>query len=264
MVDNEQLVELVIAEVLRRLGLAQEAKPAGKAVVRPKVLAVLTGGTTGMDTALTELNMLKANAELIVALSPAAENILGPAFIREKLGNDVALITTQSPYKGDLLQAVELVLVPVLTQNTAAKLALTIADTFVTTVILQALLRGKPVLAVADATDPHQAQYGGDRTGKPAPALLKALQDNLKRLEAFGVTFVSSRQLAAEAAKRIGRPKDAEAAAVLTHKVIDAEVVRAAAKRGATTLTIRKGSIITPLARDIARGCNIQLISVTC
>lgn len=264
MVDNEQLVELVIAEVFRRLGLADGEKPAGKAVVRPKVLTVLTGGTTGLETVMTELNALQANAELIVALSPAAEKIIRPAFIREKLGDDVALITTQSPYKGDLLQAVELVLVPVLTQNTAAKLALTIADTFVTTAILQALLRGKPVLAVPDAADPNHAQHGEVRTGKPAPALFKALQDNLKKLEAFGVTFVSSRQLAAEAGKRIGRPQDAEAAPVLAHKVIDAEAVRMAAKRGATTLTIRNGSIITPLARDIARECNIRLISVTC
>lgn len=71
-------------------------------------------------------------------------------------------------------------------------------------------------------------------------------------------------QLAAEAGKQIVWPKEAEAAPVLAHKVIDAAAVKAAAKHGATTLTIQKGSIITPLARDIARECNIQLISVTC
>ena len=67
-----------------------------------------------------------------------------------------------------------------------------------------------------------------------------------------------------EAGKPIVRPKEAETALVLAHKVIDAAAVKAAAKCGATTLTIQKGSIITPLARDIARECNIQLISVTC
>lgn len=260
MVEHEQLAELVIAEVLRRLGLKADKNTVGKQVL-PKVLAVFTGGTTGVETVLTELKLLQANADIIVALSPAAENIVGAARIREKLGADIALITAQSPYSGDLLADIELVLVPVLTQNTAAKLALTLADTFVTTVILRALLCGKPVLAVPDAADPKQVQ---NKAAKPAPALVRALQDNLKKLETFGIAFVSANQLAAEARKLIVSTGTAEAAQAITKTVIDAAAVTAAAKNGRKTLIIPKGSIITPLARDVARDCNMEFISGDC
>lgn len=260
MVEHEQLAELVIAEVLRRLGLKADNKAANKQV-QPRVLAVFTGGTTGLETALTELQLLQANAEIIVALSPAAEKIAGAARIREKLGADIALITTQSPYGGDLLADIELVLVPVLTQNTAAKLALTLADTFVTTVILRALLCGKPVLAVPDAADPKQVQ---SKAARPAPALVRALQDNLKKLETFGIAFASVNQLAAEARKLIVSTGTVEAAQAITKTVIDAAAVTAAAKNGRKTLIIPKGSIITPLARDVARDCNMEFISGDC
>lgn len=263
MVENEQLAELVIAEVLRRLRLKSDNQSAGEQV-QPKVLAVFTGGTTGLETALTELQLLQANAEIIVALSPAAEKIAGAARIREKLGADIALITAQSPHSGDLLADIELVLVPVLTQNTAAKLALTLADTFVTTVISRALLCGKPVLAVPDAADPTYDKQVQHKAARPAPALVRALQDNLKKLETFGIAFVAVSQLAAEARKLIASKGNTKAAPAAAKTFIDAQAVTAAAKNGTKTLIIPKGSIITPLARDVARDCNMEFISGDC
>lgn len=261
--DKEKLVELVTAEVIRQLG--HQAKLAIQDnQTLPKILAVFTGGTIGLENGLAQLQYLQASAEVIVALSPAAEQVAGIARLREKLGADIQIITAQSPYPGELLQDIELLVIPVLTQNTAAKLAYTLADTFVTTLIMQALLQGKPVLAVPDAADPHNEKRAQYQTAKPAPTLVSALHGNLKKIETFGITFVSARQLAAEAKRRIQQQDKADIPPAIIKSVIDAEAVRLAAKSGAKTFTVTQGNIITPLARDVARDCHIEFVVGAC
>lgn len=262
--DNEKLVELVVAEVLRRLRQADiTLRPA--AGPQYKALAVFTGGTIGLEASLEELKKLQAGGtEITVVLSQAAETIIGESWIKEKLGSHVQVVATQSPYPGKHLRLADVVLVPVLTQNTAAKLAHTLSDSMVCTLILQALMLGKPVIAAVNAADPQDDWRVQKHMSQAAPALKAALAANLKRIETFGVLLTPVEKLANAAGRVLGREEQPALTKVpeqpVKKRVLDADSVRRTAQQGIKTIQIVQGTIITPLARDIARECGIAII----
>ncbi|MDF2569448.1 MAG: flavoprotein [Sporomusa sp.] len=263
--DNEKLVELVTAEVLRQLNLRAGSVSTQLDGPHHKVMAIFTGGTIGLETSLEELRALQAiSTELTVVLSEAAEKVIGLNWIHEKLGSHVQVVTTQSPYPGKYLRAADIVLVPVLTQNTAAKLAYTLSDTMVSTLIIQALMLGKPVIAARNAADPEDGWRIQKNMAKTPPALKMALQGNLTKLETYGIQLASVEHLA-ESAKKILIPECKAQVAQSSEKsskrkVLDADTVRRAAQSGAKAVNTPRNAIITPLARDIARECNIEIV----
>ncbi|WP_094606876.1 Coenzyme A biosynthesis bifunctional protein CoaBC [Sporomusa silvacetica DSM 10669] len=263
--DNEKLVELVTAEVLRRLRQAQSENPIQMPDCLHKALAIFTGGSIGLETSLEELKTLQnMGTELIVVLSPAAETIVGENWIREKLGNSVPIVTTKSPYPGQYLRKADIVLVPVLTQNTAAKLAHTLADTMVCTLIMQALMLGKPVIAAANAADPQDGWRLQKNMGQTPPALREALENNLKKIATYGIELTPVTNLAAAAQKVLIKEScvDLPSIPVKTAKkqVLTAAAVRYAAQSGNKAFRVAQGTIITPLARDVARECNVDIV----
>lgn len=250
---NEKLVEQVIAEVLRRL----EQKSKSDAV---KVLALFTGGTIGVSEGLAELKKIKSlGADISVVLSVAAEKVIGKEQIRQYLGNEIQVITSNDDYPGSLLQEADLVLVPVLTQNTAAKIANTLADTLITTLIMQALMQGKPVIAAKNAADPQDAWKAVKGMRKAAPGLTQALLANLKKMESYGAKLIHVERLAAECqsilACKVEKPVMAAG-----KNIIDAQAVKAVAANGIKRLAIVSGGLVTPLAWDVAKDYNIEII----
>ena len=253
--DQEKLVEMITAEVLRRLENKQPVLAAAK------ILVIITGGTIGLQEGLEQLKKIKAlGTDISVVLSPAAERIAGSNRIRECLGADSQVITAQDDYPGNLLKEADIVLVPVLTQNTAAKIANTLADTLASTLIMQALLRGKPVLVAKNAADPKDAVRLQADMGHELPGLVQALQANLKKLEVYGVTLVSVENLAEECQKLLHTKNSAVLPSTETKKkIVDAQAVKEAAEKGVTSLFIASGTIVTPLARDMAREYHVTL-----
>ena len=263
--DSEKLVRLVTAEVLRQLKQSTDFMPGPLAGPVHKALVIFTGGTIGLEPGLDELRKLQAaQTELTIVLSAAAETIIGSNWVKEKLGSDVKVITAQAAYPGDVLRAADVVLVPVLTQNTAAKLAWAFADTMVSTLILQALMLGKPVIAAANAADPLDGWRVKKNMDKAVPAFTEALQGNLKQLKIYGIQLVAVEALAAMAKKTVSRE---EASLPLPgpektakRQVLDAAMIRQAAQSGANNIKVPPGTIITPLARDVAGECGVELV----
>lgn len=263
--DNAKLVELITAEVLRRLGQANSRIAAKPAEPAHKALAIFTGGTIGLEVSLEELKKLQAiGTEITVVLSQAAETIVGENWIKEKLGSSIQLVTTQSPYPGKHLRLADVVLVPVLTQNTAARLAHTLSDNMVCTVLLQALMLGKPVIAATNAADPQDNWRMQKNMANAAPALREALAANLKKIETFGIQLIPVEQLAATAREVLSRamlpvlpgivPKSAK------KQILDAETVKCAVQSGHKTISVVQGTIITPLAGDVAREAGLHIV----
>ncbi len=256
--QHGDLADIVTKEVLRRLnGGAPNAGPQGSR----RVLALVCGGTIGLEQGLAALAALRAYpADVAVVLSAAAERVVGAQRVRDTLGADIAIVTAQDPYPGKLLRAADVVVVPVLTQNTAAKLARTFSDTMVTTLTLQALMLGKPVVMAANAADPLDSGRAGVGMGRAPVNLTRALQDNLKRIESYGVRLVDVKLLAAEAGKCF-RPGPQPATPAREKKVlIDTAAVKAALAGGSRRLAVPRGAIVTPLAVDAARELNVELV----
>lgn len=266
--DNEQLVQWVTAEVMRRLALKEPSGQEKIAACRKRALVIFTGGTIGFEASLLELRKIQAaDVELTVVLSAAAEKILAGDRIKEQLGGGITLITPSSPYPGRLLRESDLVLVPVLTQNTAAKLAGTLSDSLPATLILQGLMLGKPVVAAMNAADPQDAWRIKMNMGQSSPGLVEALRQNLKKIAGYGVKLVPVHELAAASQKILAATGDAAAHpsgrgdSLPRKNLVNAETVKAAAQAGLKEIVIAANSIVTPLARDLAREYAIALVA---
>ncbi|CUH94324.1 hypothetical protein P22_0390 [Propionispora sp. 2/2-37] len=254
--EREHIIERVTREVMNRL----RSRDSGNG--QKKVLALFTGGSIGMETGLEEVNRLQAlGAAVTVVLSPAAEKIIGRETVQAALGSDIPIVTVQDRYPGKEVREAAVLVVPVLTQNTAAKVANTLADSLASTMIMQRLMTGKPVIAAYNAADPRDASRCKLQMGQPAPALMQALQANLKKLESYGVVLVPVEGLANACQTIWGtRPQECFLAAKSKKTVIDAPAVKAAFHSGCRQIMIPAAAIITPLARDLARDYGLELV----
>ena len=267
--NNEELVQWVTTEVMRKLGM--ETQPPTEKTDQPykRALAIYTGGTIGFEQSLLELQKIQAaHVDVSIVLSAAAEKMLDIDRLKEQLGRNIPLITTQSPYPGKQLREADLVLVPVLTQNTAAKLAYTLADSLPSTLILQGLMLGKPILAASNAADPQDCWRIKMNMGKSSPGFSEALRQNLRKIASYGIELVAVDSLAAASQKLIERI-DRKSADILRENqgappgkksLVDAETVKSSASKGLKRIVTDKNAIVTSLARDVAREYGIEIV----
>lgn len=262
--DQEELVKRVTSEVLRQLQQRTVAECVQSKESAVHALAIFTGGTIGFTQGLEEIKQLQSHGfDITVVLSPTAEKIVGIDAIQAKLGKQNEIITSQSCYPKQLLQQAQIVLVPVLTQNTAAKLACTIADTQVTTLIMQALMMGKPVIAAVNAADPEASGRIQASMGKASIGLLRTLRGNLEKLESHGMRLVPVESLAEESQKIIEglmRPMTSSGPLKAKRSVLDATTVKVAAGKHSKNITVSLTTLVTPLAYDVARDFGIEII----
>ena len=260
--EKQQLVELVTNEVLRRLEERATAVPA-RNLFRYQALAIITGGTIGLEKGLEELSTIQAmGTNLTVVLSETAEKIIGVKRIKDKLGNQIKLVTAQLPYPKEDLSDADVVLVPVLTQNSAAKLAATISDTMATYLILSALMQNKPVIAAIDAADPEKRPHV--KMTKLSSSFRNALENNLVKIGTYGITLTTVERLASETKKLLIKEGQQQMPINQGKKpILDAEAVRNAAENREKVITIPAETIVTPLALDLARDFKIDIVHIT-
>jgi hypothetical protein len=128
--------------------------------------------------------------------------------------------------------------------------------------ILEGLLMGKPVLAAKDACDidnPVRSRLGMNRG---MPALREQLGNNLKKVAAYGIQLVPARGLASaaeELVQSLGRFRgqgEKPRGTVFTGKVLCRSQVASWQGR---EITVARGTVITPLARDLALEKGLQI-----
>lgn len=218
--DIERLVTRVVEEVRRRLGQegdpgARPEKTAGAGRQLPgdaggpagrKLAVLFTGGHVGLEEGIVQAMALgRAGWGLEVVLSPRAEELFGKerfASLRE-VGRVVGAGEVKSTL--DLLQGVKGLAVPVLTRNTATKVALLITDSLATNLIVQALAMGKPVVAAKEAADPTAALCACVGLATAPPAINRMMETYFRNLGELGLELVSVSDLAKTMTTRLGR-----------------------------------------------------------
>jgi len=264
-VELEQLVTAVVRAVVRALGQEETAKGNPPPPACGRLVALITGGLVGAEEAFAALErLLRRGYQLDVVLSKSAVAIHSPDALRARLpGVRLHLaVEMQSPHQ--LLSSCDLVVVPIMTRHTAARTALLLSDTLPVSLILDALLRGKPVVAARDAADLSLPGWRGQARGNVPSGLRTAMEEVLQRLASMGVELVEARQLYEAVERRLAAPAATEArvpdgSSRLSRQVITAEAVRMAAMREDRTLDVR-GAIVTPLARDLARQLGVHFV----
>jgi hypothetical protein len=257
---DDALIDKIVARVL--------ALMSGEPVeVGPRhVLMLFSGASTGFVAGMEAIRRLTASAHtLTVVLSPAASQIVTEAQVR-KAGAVAVVGPGQWCDAPGLVREADLLLIPTLSMSVAARLALGLMDSLVSTLTLGALLAGKPVVAIRDGAEPggRGGEVFGAVAGAAAPLRAK-LEGHLTALEAFGVELVREPEFLLTVERRLltgaGRPSapEPQPAAALAPSAFITEGDLLGLAPG-STLRLPPGSRLTPQARDTAGRLRLTLV----
>ncbi len=260
---GEAIVDKVVARILARMN--DEPIDTG----RRSVVVVFSGAVSGFAAGREAVSRLvRSKHELTILLTPSARQIFGEGPLREA---GAAAIVDLSPWTdvSDYTRRADLVLVPTLTMNLAAKLAMGLMDAPATTLVLGALLAGKSVLAIRDGADP--AGKRGEALGaipEGSPVLWRLLEERLETLERFGIELTAKGDflLALERrlitppglAKRAAAPAPAAARGLGPMPVIvtAGEILE---QIPGGRFVVAPGRRLTPQARDTAASLGLHI-----
>ena len=130
-------------------------------------------------------------------------------------------------------------------------------------VISEALFLGKPVYVAEEGISFLSFKHTANAR------YYQMFVEYLKRLESFGVAVLSMEQICQECSgKTIGKTEHAGLEPVKKEEkmqttqaaLFSAEMARAFARTGETTLQVAQGTLITPLAKDVLREKKIKLV----
>lgn len=253
----EKLTQIVEEEVKKALSLNPNVygELGSQTVIsdRQKIYALFTGGTAKLSEAICQIKLLIQNGYHVkVILSESATRVIKVDKIREIQGiENIFCEPDPSVYSVDIVQDADAIVVPILTRNSAAKVALGICDTLVTNIIMHALIAGKLVIAAKNSADPEGIDCLCVGTSKTPPALIHIAKEYLKKLESYGVKLVDATEIAQFFIENKNIKRE-----LVTYETINE------LPQDIKQIEIKRGSIITPLAKDRAKERNIKITIV--
>lgn len=195
---TDELVEEITREVLARLVKARnQSSTASKSISRStgeKALIVLTGGSERLEEVFRQLGLIAdKSTSLTVVMSRSAEKIIGVHQVR-RIAYNAEVITGFCEDPHGVLDNVDVVYVPILTLNTASRVAQLQTDNIAGIMIVFAILRGIPVIAATDSIYCCQVAEHPERI---PPAAQQKIDSMLQILREYGVQLVPIDQLTA-------------------------------------------------------------------
>jgi hypothetical protein len=252
--DYEKLTESILQEVLKKL-----------LPDRRKALVLFTGSPAGFEEAVKQVRLLKQDGwDVEVIINRCSEGI----FTKEKLISDFEGIQlyfeSRYPLDKDLLDGVDIILIPVLTINFAAKMALGIADTPVSALVAYGLINGIPILAVKDACLPENRVRSDRKKSKKPEVYFKMIYGYLSKIEDFGVRMVAVEKLGDEATLtwKICNQNESDNSSILNRRVLTKEDILKAKKSGSFKLSMDRKTIITALAKETADELGVEIVCI--
>lgn len=226
--DFNLMVDYIVQEVLKRLE-AESISP------RKKGLVIVNGGTANLEQIIIELERIKREYDIEIVFSEAGIKVVGEDRFKDfDVKKDVTMENCNS-----LINDSEIILLPLLTKNTCAKVAVGIRDNISTYIISKALLAGKKIVAVYDSCIVNvDNEYG------------KQLNLNIKKLQSYGINFVESKNLADYVLKE----QKQEILELKNKKIITADDIFGIRDK---KVIVSKDTIITILAKERAQDNNI-------
>ncbi|MBF1191931.1 MAG: flavoprotein, partial [Fusobacterium periodonticum] len=176
--ELDKIIEYIVQEVVKKINsqnITEEFSP------KEKILVAITGSTNNLEQIVLELRKISKNYDLSLVFSEAASNI-----IDENMFSEFHIIKDFSIKNYDeILSKNDIILLPLLTKNTVAKLVVGIRDNAVTNLVSKALLLEKRVIAAYDSCIVNnEVPYA------------KLINSNVEKLKDYGLIFVQAKELA--------------------------------------------------------------------
>ncbi len=245
--DIQIIVERVLAELQQRPAALDS---------KPTALALFSGAMLGFEDSLESLKRLCDQVALDYVQTDAAKRIL-PQDQIEAVG--------MTPANQSLTSAHDMLIIPTLTVNLAAKVTHGVGDCLASNVVAEFIMTGKPVVVALQGACPDSKEKREWFPDMPK-GYAAMLRQNMTTLKSFGVDVVDACQLDRAVLNRFARmgqlpePVGAEAhgeAHKCSERLITAEIVNMCTE--GSTLRINSCAIVTALAQDTARTRNVTL-----
>lgn len=227
----DMMVDYIVQEVLKKI----ELNEASYKVERNRGLVIINGGTGNLEQIMLELKKISESYELDIAFSEAGEEIVK----KEKFQNFNVIDNFDMETCEPLLKKNDIIILPLLTKNSCAKIAVGIRDNAVTYLISKALLAQKEIVAVYDSCiADNKTAYGNQ------------INFNIEKLKSYGIIFVKSSELSDYILNR----RNLEINSLKEKKIITAEDIYDMKNK---KIIISKSAIVTTLAREKAENNGI-------
>ena len=226
--ELDKIIEYIVQEVVKKINsqnIIEEFSP------KEKILVAITGSTNNLEQIVLELRKISKNYDLSLVFSEAASNI-----INENVFSEFHIIKDFSIKNYDeILSKNDIILLPLLTKNTVAKLVVGIRDNAVTNLVSKALLLEKRVIAAYDSCIVNnEVPYA------------KLINSNVEKLKDYGLIFVQAKELA----DYILNKKDLEINSLREKNIITVNDLKDLHNK---KIIISKNTIITTLAKERAK-----------
>jgi hypothetical protein len=176
------LVQKVVEEVMRRI----KNQP-------KKAVVFFTGAGIGFKQSMDSLVKLQKDGwQLKVILSDEGMKVLNPEYIKKELNQDVIYHSGNIKNQMDFCGSADMLIIGSLTVNTAAKLAVGIADTVLLSIINHEFMAGVPVVGALDACNPDDPTRKKLGLGKSPKKYREMLLNNIQVLQEFGMQLVEA------------------------------------------------------------------------
>ena len=230
--ELDKIIEYIVQEVVKKINsqnIIEEFSP------KEKILVAITGSTNNLEQIVLELRKISKNYDLSLVFSEAAKNI-----IDENVFSEFHIIKDFSIKNYDeILSKNDIILLPLLTKNTVAKLVVGIRDNAVTNLVSKALLLEKRVIAAYDSCIVNnKVPYA------------KLINSNVEKLKDYGLIFVQAKELADYMLNK----KDLEINSLREKNVITAKDLKDLYDK---KIIISKNTVVTTLAKERAKENNI-------
>lgn len=220
------MIDYIVQEVIKKIE-ENEMKSANK----KRGLLIINGGTNNLEQVLLELEKIGKIYDIEVVFSEAGREIIGEErFKNFHIRRDITMSQCN-----ELIQDKDIILLPLLTKSTCAKVAIGIRDNLPTYIVSKAILSGKKVVAVYDSCRVEvENEYG------------KQLNLNIKKLQSYGIVFLESKELS----NYVLNEQDKEVDSLKNKKVVTAtDIVNLNNKK----VLLSNETIITTLAKEKAK-----------
>ena len=226
--ELDKIIEYIVQEVVKKINsqnIIEEFSP------KEKILVAITGSTNNLEQIVLELRKISKNYDLSLVFSEAASNI-----IDENMFSEFHIIKDFSIKNYDeILSKNDIILLPLLTKNTVAKLVVGIRDNAVTNLVSKALLLEKRVIAAYDSCIVNnEVPYA------------KLINSNVEKLKDYGLIFVQAKELADYMLNK----KDLEINSLREKNVITAKDLKDLYDK---KIIISKNTVVTTLANEKAK-----------
>lgn len=229
--DFDMMVDYIVQEVLKKI----ESNEAAYKVERNRGLVIINGGTGNLEQIILELKKISERYELDIVFSEAGEKIVR----KEKFQNFNVIDKFEMETSEPLLKKNDIIILPLLTKNSCAKIAVGIRDNAVTYLISKALLAQKEIVAVYDSCiADNKTAYGNQ------------INFNIEKLKSYGIIFVKSSELSDYILNR----RNLEINSLKEKKIITAEDIYDMKNK---KIIVSKSTIVTTLAREKAENNGI-------